>query len=519
MKIELMGSIDYKKLAEYLDEKIEEITNNNFIGNPEVEKIINVLIKLKSQLIEEIKQLEKDGRANIVATAGRLSRYPGTVFEILEIVQEKNLEKNTNFIKKVINMGHDSILELDHCVFAIESVSPIVEQTIIEERFASFTIKSRREVDFSKVGFYTPDFRDENGTLLSNNEQIKKEYQNYMKTLFDSYSYFVENDINKEDARFVLPYCYHSNIIMGINARTLKDMIIKFTKTKYSKIQELKELGEKLYNIAKENIPSIIDEIDKVPYEPIDKIESYLNKVEKNEKKYKILEKPQLITCTNNIDETILISAIMRRYQYDYETAQKLYKKLIQNKLIASELMKKIAFEGDSREFAQVSFQFQIPLSLAVLTHFTRHRTHPIMVPDFCPNFDLEQFKIPPKINANEELNQVYKKIYELNKKMYDKFKNDYHVSEEDLIYFTLSGNMVNVVSNLDGKTLKHILRLRECNKAQWETRQMAIQMHKEIDKLETAKIYSTTLGATCTTQGYCKEGKESCGKIKTIKK
>lgn len=59
-------------------------------------------------------------------------------------------------------------------------------------------------------------------------------------------------DYNKlEDARFILPYCYYSNIMMGIDAHTLKDMIIKFTKTKYAKIEELRLFGERLKEIAR----------------------------------------------------------------------------------------------------------------------------------------------------------------------------------------------------------------------------------------------------------------------------
>ena len=77
---------------------------------------------------------------------------------------------------------------------------------------------------------------------------------------------------------------------------------------------------------------------------------------------------------------------------------------------------------------------------------------------------------------------------------------------------------MVNVITNMDGKTLKHILALRECTKAQWETREMATNMHAEIDTLKGADEYSAILGPSCVTQGYCKEGKESCGRINNIK-
>ena len=51
---------------------------------------------------------------------------------------------------------------------------------------------------------------------------------------------------------------------MGVNTHVLKNMIIKFTKTKYAKIQEVRELGEKLYEIAKEKVPYIIPAIDAV---------------------------------------------------------------------------------------------------------------------------------------------------------------------------------------------------------------------------------------------------------------
>ena len=113
----------------------------------------------------------------------------------------------------------------------------------------------------------------------------------------------------------------------------------------------------------------------------------------------------------------------------------------------------------------------------------------------------------------------MLEEIYDKNYQMYLEFKEKYGVCDEDLIYFTLSGNMVNVISNMDGKTVEHILGLRECSKAQWETQAMAHGIHKEIDKLPHAEIYSSILGSTCMTQGYCKEGKESCGRLLLQKK
>lgn len=494
MEIQLLGAFDYYKLRELLKTK-----------------------GISEELIEEIEKLEIKQRSKIVSAAGRISRFPGDVFEALSISEANEFEKNVNYIKRVIAMGHDSITDHDYCVFAIKNVSPIIEQTIIAERFCSFTIKSRREVDFSNVGFYVPDFRNKKGKIISNNEVVKKEYKEYMDSLFNKYVYFVELGITKEDARFILPYSYNSNIIMGIDAHVLKDLIIKFTKTKYANIAEIKEFGEKLRKIAEKNIPYIIEQIDKIEKKEYDEVDKYLETLNcKNS--YNIIDVPKMLDHSKKIDEIILVSSLMRRYQYDYNTALKILKK--QNEVnddFSNILMRKIAFESDALELTQVHFQFQIPISLAILTHLTRHRTHHILIPDFVPVIDLTQYKIPPKVKAL--CLDAYKDVFAKNKTMYEHFKNDYEICEEDLVYFTLSGNLVNVITNIDGKTLKHILKLRECTKAQWETRDMARGMHKEIDKIEGAKIFSSILGAPCETEFICKEGKECCGKINAILK
>ena len=209
MKVELIGALDYAKLKEKLKGKISDIDIDN--------------------LIEQIHNMEVERRLEIVSTAAGLSRSKGNVFDVLGISENNSFDKNLSFIKRVIKMGHDSITDHDYLVFAFQDVSIIVEQTVILERHSSFTIKSRREVDFSKVGYYVPNFHDINGNLLANNEEIKNEFSEHEKHLFNNYEKLVSMGISLEDARYILPYSFHSNFIMGIDAHTLKDMIIKFT--------------------------------------------------------------------------------------------------------------------------------------------------------------------------------------------------------------------------------------------------------------------------------------------------
>ena len=139
MKMKLLGAIDYAKLKKILKNvKSEEV-------------------------IAQIEQLETDRSVSIVSAAANLSRFDENVFEALGASENQSFEENVKHIKRVIKLGHESIMDHDYCVFAIQDVSPVIEQTIIAERFSSFTIKSRREVDFSKVGYYTPTFRSVGG--------------------------------------------------------------------------------------------------------------------------------------------------------------------------------------------------------------------------------------------------------------------------------------------------------------------------------------------------------------------
>ena len=53
---------------------------------------------------------------------------------------------------------------------------------------------------------------------------------------------------------------------------------------------------------------------------------------------------------------------------------------------------------------------------------------------------------------------------------MFDYFKEQ-GVRDEDLIYFYLSGNACNITTTTNARNLEWMSRMRCCNKAQWEIR------------------------------------------------
>lgn len=464
---------------------------------------------MKIELLGGCEKNELEKRIQNTAAAGKLSRFPGNVLEVLESCND--YESNLKLVKRIIKMGHKSIIEHDYLVFALCDVTPIVEQTLIGYRLTSFTIKSRREVDFRTVGYYVPEFRNKNGEIHEKNEELKKEYKENMKMLFDTYGEIVDKGVKVEDARFILPYSYHSNIIMGVNARELERMIIALKFGHLSKIPDLREVGEELYNIVSINVPYLVPNI-KAQEENLKTGFEYLESSAKRPE-IKILEKTQMISYTPNADDVVLESSIMYHYQCSREEAREILKEMIKNDENAKEkMMYEIMHKDERRELEQVSFSFQIPISLAVLTHLTRHRMHSLLVPEFLPMWNMNNYITPESIKVNAK--DIYDKAVKKNIEVKEKFEK-MGVYEGDLVYFYLSNQMLNIVTTMNARNTQWVCRMRCCNKAQWQIRFIAKDIAKQVSAV--APLIGKGLGSTCVTDRYCGEGRECCGLINNL--
>lgn len=451
---------------------------------------------------------EIEKRLQVVASAGLLSRSDGTVTQVFE--SHQNYEKNLKIAKKVVGYGHTSVAEHDYLVFALEDVTPIVEQTIIGYRLTSFTIKSRRNVDFRYAGFYTPDFKDKDGNVVENNKYLQMVYKSYMDLLFAKYGDLVDEGLPIEDCRYILPYCYHSNIIMGCDANELFSMVSDMLYGKISKITEIRELGEKLAQMIKDYVPYLSELLDKEGNKDYynDHLEFLDDLVPKIEfpMKPSLLDQVEFVNCTDNADWKVLVAALMARYQYSYGEAEEvLYQLGMDKSTIKRDIMQGIIHNKAQRELEQVSYTFQIPISLAVLTHITRHRMHSLLVPEFT-RFNLEEYVTPASVAENHK--KEYDEIFADNILMRDIFVKA-GVRDEDLVYFLLSGNACNITTTMNARTLEWISRMRCCNKAQWEIRDLVKQMVAYAKGV--SPLIGEGLGPTCEVLGYCPEGKDSC--------
>lgn len=461
---------------------------------------------MRIELIKGNRKDEVEERTRIVATAGQISHSSKGLFDLYN--DRSFYDDNLKAIGRIVGSGHTSITEHDQLTFFITDVTPIIEQILIGQRLASFTIKSRRYVDFGDSGFYTPNF-----DYLDNSDEIIKKYNDHMKYLFNTYSEMVDLEVPKEDARFILPYCFHSEIAMSLNTRSLIKLIEYCTMGSMSDIDEVKEFGLRLLEIAKEKVPYYKKNYASIEKQISEGVKNY-NKLEFLNKyvdgNYDVLEHPRLISVQtdywDSIDKTIIVSCIMNRYQLDFDKASCVYDKLSSDE--KNEIMAAVCMANENRELEHVSFGFEFPTTLAGLTHWTRQRIHSLLVPDFLPVYDLSNYVLPETIK--EKCLDKYETAVNKNIQVYNELKN-MGVLDKDLVYFNLSGTLINVFTNINGRELMWISRLRCCNRAQWEIRDLANEMMDLV--CNESELYGNYLGAPCSVVGKCPEGKHSCGK------
>ncbi len=436
-----------------------------------------------------------DTGEQIPAASGRISTQPGTALEILEA--SKDAEKNASLISKVTRSGHTSTIE--HTVFnlAFQNVSVLVEQFVIEFRLASFTVKSRRYVDFGGLGYFTPKF---------DSQSVQDKYSEHMAYLYEEYRDFIDKGIPKEDARFLLPYSLYSNFYCTLNARELTNMLYAMIYGRGASFPEIKNLGISLYEQARKLTPGIftdfetrrpaIQDVPRFNYKRDDSIIESEDAVE-------------LLNYTPNASQCVARAALIE--SLGLPTSQ--IESIISDEKECAKIIKEVINSKRQRPLEAVTFTFRINnVSLSCLTHFARHRIQSIGIPSLTLT-NRRRYILPETIVKKPELLERYKAAFEKTANLYDSLKAQ-GVNEGLLAYVQLSGNTVDFVTTINGRELLLFMKLRSCNRAQWEIRDFAVDMLKKLRAADPT-IFNF-YGPSCYVN-KCTEGAMTCGQSAEI--
>ena len=183
-----------------------------------------------------------------------------------------------------------------------------------------------------------------------------------------------------------------------------------------------------------------------------------------------------------------------------------------------AKFVRKLADLGHASTFEHVSFTFAVEGVSRVLTHqLVRHRiaSYSQQSQRYVAEHDFESI-VPPSIEKNavakekfhallEDIQQVYNELIALG------------VDKEDARYVLPNAAETKIVITMNVRSLFNFFELRCCQRAQWEIRELAQRMLKEVKKV--APVLFEKAGPTCETMRICNEGEMSCGRLEALLK
>lgn len=417
--------------------------------------------------------VENRDAMRVAAASARISTQQGTALEIFD--RSLGDERDLKLINKVLSSGHKSIIEHQTFGIAFNDVSVLVEQFVIEARLASYTVKSRRYVDFSGAGYVLPEG-------LSDGQ--KSVYDAAMQARFDDYRKLLEL-VPKEDARFVLPYCLRSNFFMTVNARELIALICAMLKGRGKAYPEIVSLGTQLKRQFDGIYPGVIDaELARFAGCAPQPLPDAIN------------------APAEAVGDAALLSA-------PADAGQLLKAAMAFSGRYPEDEIRGLLLDARPRELEMLYYVFRIEnISLACLTHFARHRIQSSVIPAVLTALSGGHYVVPETVRENPEALSVYRRAFE-DQARAARAAAEAGIPAETLGYFAMSGHQLDILLGMNARELMHFMKLRACSRAQWEIQGVAGRMLACL-KAQAPDLFGL-YGPSCRF-GPCPEGRMSCG-------
>ncbi len=241
--------------------------------------------------------------------------------------------------------------------------------------------------------------------------------------------------------------------------------------------------------------------------------------------------KVTLLQHTPNPEKTVAAAA---KLCYSHSGVADIYDNLTDEKVTS--FVDMLSDIGHESPIEHVTFTFGIEGVSRSLTHqLVRHRI--ASYSQKSQRYVTEgafEYIIPPEIEGDEKAAEIFKKAMEDDQKTYDALaailkekhtaaflkegkseKEAVRLAEkkaiEDARYVLPNACETKIVATFNARSLKNFFKHRLCERAQWEIREMAFLMYKEVIKV--APNLFKKVGPPCAF-GPCPEGKMSCGKL-----
>lgn len=243
--------------------------------------------------------------------------------------------------------------------------------------------------------------------------------------------------------------------------------------------------------------------------------------------------KVELLEFTPNPEKTVATAA---RLCYSPSSIEETQENLTPEKICS--FVKMLASMGHESPLEHISFTFGIEgVSRSLLAQITRHRIASYSVQSQrYVNLSNFEYVIPPEIakipeakenfvdimnyieSQYENLTNILKKKHMENQKSItpEIEKSCEKTAIEDARYILPNACTTKIICTFNARSLLNFFNHRCCNRAQWEIRNLALEMLKLVKK-EAPNIFCKA-GPSCVS-GTCPEGRMSCKKSNEMKK
>jgi thymidylate synthase (FAD) len=147
----------------------------------------------------------------VVAAAARLCYSDASISQLLE----RAPEQAPRLLRKILDLGHLSVLEHANFTFGIEGISRACSHQLVRHRIASYSQQSQRYVS------HTAPFEAVVPASVAAQPALANRFEAHLAATHELYRALLEAGIPAEDARFVLPNAAATKLVMTMNAREL----------------------------------------------------------------------------------------------------------------------------------------------------------------------------------------------------------------------------------------------------------------------------------------------------------
>ena len=243
----------------------------------------------------------------------------------------------------------------------------------------------------------------------------------------------------------------------------------------------------------------------------------------------------KLLAYTPDPEKTVACAAKLCYAAADIDTV---YEGLIEEK--TASFLEMLQSIGHESPIEHASFTFGIQgVSRSLLAQITRHRIASFSVQSQrYVKEDGFQFVVPPEIEKIPEAKEEFLRAMEEDQRHYERLTQllqEKHKAElmaagepeksaqrkaekraiEDARFVLPNACATKMIMTMNARSLLNFFSNRCCNRAQWEIRELATQMLKEV-KAVAPHLFEKA-GPPCL-RGACPEGKMSCGKTAQVR-